>query len=418
MNAVVGGTLVDPEGHGTLAGTLLWEGEELLGITTDAAQAKQAAPLDAKGGLILPAFVCGHVELGLALFPGLPRASKSEADEARTRRFLDALDRDALAASVRLAAMEALLSGVTVVFDLWRGLLLDGALDVIAGAAQEVGLRVCTGADVDESRGAARAREAIKENGRFHATTLAGAWARGAMGFSDPARVDETLIEASSAARRGEMISHVIHGGTAPSRRRLAERGVLRPGSVVVVRDVLDDEERGLLRDLQTWSVTTPRADLADAKAAPPLRGIAARTCLGGWGASADVLAERDAARAARTASDPALDPAGAWSLLARGWGLAAETFDLPFGRFSAGAPADLVVLEPALQAPVSPVTVSEHLERAGARRVRHVLCAGEVVVRDSVPTRVDPARIREEARAALLRSWKAAGLRSPLPPA
>lgn len=412
MKAVRGGTVVDPEaaGAGVKVATVLWEGDGILEAREPRDTGGADEVLDAEGCIVLPGFVCASTELSRALLPGLPPRA-GEEEEARLRRYLDALGPEGLAAAVRAAAVDAVRAGVTVVFDVWRGAWVDGALDVIARALEEVGLRGVLGADVSERRGVEAARAAIRENVRFHRSVETGGRFRGAMAVCDPDALEAVLLEAASEARRAEMPSHVVFGGTAESRRRLLERGMLRTGSLAVVASSMDEEERALLRDLRIWTATRPRADAARALPPPPLRGLHTRTALGGWGANADVLAERDAIVQARRGLDPEFGPATAWGFLAHGWDLAADTFDEPFGRYNRGAPADFVVLEPALHAPVTAATLREHLAHLDARRVRHVVAAGEVVVRDRRCVRVDESAVRSEARDAVRQVWTTAAL-------
>jgi cytosine/adenosine deaminase-related metal-dependent hydrolase len=97
------------------------------------------------------------------------------------------------------------------------------------------------------------------------------------------------------------------------------------------------------------------------------------------------------------------------WALLAHGHDIAASAFDLPFGRFTPGAPADFVVLDPAIPAPLAGGSLDAHLERASARRVRHVVVAGDTIVAGGRATRVDEREVRARAREHLERIWKRA---------
>ena len=412
MKALRGGTVVDPEaaGAGVKVASVLWDGDGIVEAREPLDTGGADEVLDAEGCIVLPGFVCASTELARSLLPGLPPRA-GEGEDERLRRYLDALGPDGLATAVRAAAVEAVRAGVTVVFDVWRGSWVDGALDVIARALEEVGLRGVLGADVSEARGVDAARAAVRENVRFHKRVETGNRFRGAMAVNDPDTLEAVLLEAASEARKAEMPSHVVFGGTAESRRRLLERGMLRPGSLAVVASAMDDEERALLRDLHVWTATRARADAARAVPPPPLRGLHTRTALGGGGPDADVLAERDALVHARRGADPEFSAATAWGFLAHGWDLAAETFDEPFGRYNRGAPADFVVLEPALHAPVTAGTLREHLARVDGRRVRHVVCAGEVVVRDRACVRVDESAIRTDARDVARQVWATAAL-------
>jgi cytosine/adenosine deaminase-related metal-dependent hydrolase len=76
-------------------------------------------------------------------------------------------------------------------------------------------------------------------------------------------------------------------------------------------------------------------------------------------------------------------------------------------GTIDPGAPADLVVLAYLEPTPLEEANVAGHwLFGAGARHVRDVVVAGELVVADGRLTRVDQDRIAEEAAREAARLW------------
>lgn len=357
------------------------------------------------GMIAIPGLVCAHAEPALALLPGMPARPEDEA--ARVRRYVAALDREAIAAASRVCAADAARAGVTLVYALHRAPVFEGVLDEIAAAFAEVGIRVVAAAAIDErAAGVEGARAALAENVRFAGVCAArdDGMAAAMAGIADPEALPSLLPEVVGAVRRAEMPFHVVLSGTPAARRRLAEKGALRPGSVGVIAAVLDEEERALMRDLQVFLATTPRADAAR-RALPPLRGLARTGVLGGMGALADVLAESAALGVAR-ATEPPEQRVPVWRLLSNGWDLAAETFERTFGRWNPGSPADFVLLDEPVPGSPSPVSVRVHLEHAGARHVRHVVVRGRVVVRDRALALADEAAIRGRAREAAEAVW------------
>lgn len=383
------------------------EGGEIVSCAplASAAPAGGADVLDASGALVLPGLVCAHVESGLEFRPGFPaRAKESEAEAVR--RLLDAHDEASLAAAARRVALRAAKSGVTVLFDLWRGRMIDGALDVIADAFAEVGIRAAIAVAVDERHdGVAGARRAIAENARFADAAREPARFRAMMGIADPARVLASVGELTTAARKREMSMHVLYGGDAAARRAIAERGALRPGSVVVLDAPIDMEERALLRDLAAWTVTRPREEAARGAPPVPLDSVVARVALGGWHGSGEVLLDA-AALGARHGTAGSIDVPRIAALLAHGWDLAAEIFDVPFGRYGAESPADFSVFEPPIAAPVTASTIPAHLARLSPAHLHTVVCAGEVVVERGRATKVDEAEVRAKALEQAKRVW------------
>ena len=107
-----------------------------------------------------PGLVCAHTHLYSAMARGLPGPDVSPTTflgilEAIWWRLDIALDLDAIAASARLGALEALESGCTALIDHHESpRAIEGSLDVIADACAEVGVRVCCAYGVTDRHGA------------------------------------------------------------------------------------------------------------------------------------------------------------------------------------------------------------------------------------------------------------------------
>jgi cytosine/adenosine deaminase-related metal-dependent hydrolase len=99
------------------------------------------------------------------------------------------------------------------------------------------------------------------------------------------------------------------------------------------------------------------------------------------------------------------------WPLdrLAEGARVAGEAFGEPLlGSLVPGAPADVVVLGYPAVTPVDAATLAAHwLFGIGAGAVRDVIMAGEPVVRDGRPVRVDPDAVAAEAHSGATRLWR-----------
>lgn len=392
---------------------LLWDGGSLSGDTLPA-DASGKTPLergllDATNGFTLPGLVCAHVEPVLSLFAGFP-SKKDESAADRAWRIGEALERDDVGAAALACAADAALAGVTTVYALHRAPVYEGVLDTIADAFRAVGVRVVAAVAADEAHGGAgAARAATRENVRFASACAerADGMAAAMAGIADSRAIPTTLLETVGDARRAELSCHVVLTDPPDARRSLAEKAALRPGSVAVIAAPLDDEERALLRDLEVVPATTPRADTARGVPPPSLRGLSRRAVFGGRDGIADVLAERDA-YLARAATQPESDRIPWWRGLSNGWDLAATTFDLPFGRFVEGSPADLAVFDAAAPGEVTPASLPAHVELLGARHVRHVVVAGRVLVREG--ELVSASNDASDRRKAASAAWRRVG--------
>ena len=120
-----------------------------------------------------PGLVCAHHHLYSALARGLPGPPSPPTTflgilEPIWWRLDVALDLDAIAASARLGALEALEAGCTALIDHHESPnAIDGSLDVIADACAEVGVRVSCAYGVTDRHGVDGAKAGLAENERF-----------------------------------------------------------------------------------------------------------------------------------------------------------------------------------------------------------------------------------------------------------
>jgi 5-methylthioadenosine/S-adenosylhomocysteine deaminase len=105
------------------------------------------------------------------------------------------------------------------------------------------------------------------------------------------------------------------------------------------------------------------------------------------------------------------LDTGMTWPLdrLAEGARVAGEAFAEPLlGQLVLGAPADVVVLRYPAVTPVEAATLAAHwLFGLSAGSVNDVFVAGEPVIRDGRPVRVDPEALAAETRDGATRLWR-----------
>ena len=137
--------------------------------------------------------------------------------------------------------------------------------------------------------------------------------------------------------------------------------------------------------------------------------GALPRLALGTDGIGADMFEESHAAFF--RAREDSLDFGPDWMLarLAESARLAGRVFEEPLlGTLEPGAPADLVVLDYATPAPLDAASFGGHwVFGLSSRHVRDVMVAGEWVVRDRRPTRVDPDELAARASTQAARLWR-----------
>jgi cytosine/adenosine deaminase-related metal-dependent hydrolase len=248
-----------------------------------------------------------HVYSGLAPF-GMP------PPEPVPRNFLEilervwwrldrALDESSLRAAARCYVGEALLAGTTVLIDHHESPeFVEGSLDVLADACQELGMRalLCYGA-TERNGGAEEARRGLAECRRF-ALDNDRPLVRGCVGLHASFTVSDDTVRAAGELCRelGSVLHvHVAEDGAdvEDARRRgwpgplerLAELGALPPGSILAhgvhldAGQIREAERRGL------WLVQNPRSNRGNRVGYPAHLGASRRVALGTDGYPADL---------------------------------------------------------------------------------------------------------------------------------
>ena len=362
--------------------------------------------LDCAGAVELrPGAVNAHTHLYSALAPfGMPPPARPprnflEILELVWWRLDRALDARSLRASARWAIAESLLAGTTALVDHHESpSFIEGSLDVLADAAQELGARVVVGYGATErnggreeaTRGLAECERFSKANRRPLVTGLvalhasftvsddtvreAGALAR-ALGVGVHVHVAEDGADVEDARRRG-------YPGPL---ERLIDLGALPRGSIVAHGTHLDEAQVRRVDEAGAWLVHNPRSNEGNRVGYAKALGASAHVALGtdGWPAEMDV--EREALMRLGRAhgdTDAALD-----ARVAGGWELLGALTGRRFGAIDAGAVADVVVSAP-------------------GDEPRHVLVEGRPVVVDGALVTGDLEEIRAHAREVAPRLW------------
>jgi cytosine/adenosine deaminase-related metal-dependent hydrolase len=299
-----------------------------------------------------------------------------------------ALDRDTLDAGARLYVAESLLHGTTCLVDHHESpAFIDGSLDVLADACQELGMPavLCYGA-TERNRGLPEAEQGLAECRRFVRENQRPL-VRGVIGLHASFTVsDETICQAADLARELETVLH-LHMAEGPedledarSRGyrspldRLQQLDALVPGSLMAHGVHLTADEVRLCADHGIWLVQNPRSNRGNRVGYPRHLAASPLVALGTDGYPADMDAEQAALLEEAPQHGDHLDRAG--RRLATGHELAAQLFG------KAGLP----------EAEVG----------AGAVRI-----AGRDLVRDGALVHADLDAIRARARAQAERLWQ-----------
>jgi cytosine/adenosine deaminase-related metal-dependent hydrolase len=345
-----------------------------------------------------------HIYSALAPYgmpaPASPPETFTEILDQVWWRLDRALDEGSLAASARLYAAEALLAGTTTLFDHHESPnLIEGSLDILADACQELGLRavLCYGA-TERNDGRAEAELGLGECRRFALANRRGL-VRGIVGLHASFTVsNETLDEAARLC--GELgsvvhvhvaedvadLSHAHARRYAGPLERLMERGALPPGSILAHGVHLEKPQVHAVVDHGCWLVQNPRSNHGNRVGYPRALWASDRVALGTDGYPSDMRAEL-AFLERMAAENPGSEHAGGEAVRARlpaGRRLAAE-------RFGAELAGDMLELEPGPN---------------GHARVVRATVDGRVVVEAGVLVHADLEEIQARAREAARRLW------------
>jgi cytosine/adenosine deaminase-related metal-dependent hydrolase len=328
-------------------------------------------------GAVTPGLVCAHHHLYSALARGMPAPPRTpttftEILEQIWWRLDSALDLDMLRASARLGAVEALLCGTTGIVDHHESPnAIEGSLDVIAAACAEVGVRVVCAYGVTDRHGADGARRGLAENERY-----LRAGGRGLVGVHAAFTCSDDTLDAAAGLARDLGVGVHIHVAEGPADVEAGGRlEALAADDWLLVHCVLLD------RPLRGTIAHNPRSNMNNGVGyARPAR-VDNDVVLGTDGIGADMLEEFRLAYVAHRADDMLAVPDTAWRWLTNGH------------RFLPECAGDRVTWT------YDHADSPWHVAFTPGMRVTDVVgAAGEVLVADGVPTRVDLAEVRAQA--------------------
>jgi putative selenium metabolism protein SsnA len=386
--------------------------------------------LDCGGALVLPGNVCAHTHVYSTLARGMPfdlpaPTSFLEILQRLWWRLDRALDHEIIRSSALVAAYEAIRSGTTTLFDHHASPnAVDGSLDVIAEAFEEVGIRSVLCYEITDRDGPQRAREGIEENGRFIARVADGRWplSRAMVGAHasftlSPATLDACVGLCRQVGRglHVHVAEDAVDQADAVARHgtrvvpRLSEAGALGPDSLLAHAVHIDPAEAQLIVRSGATVAHNPRSNMNNGVGRTPLAWLGEAVALGSDGIGGDLFEESRAAYLRLREDDIGASPPDALRMVGRGARRAGASFGEPLlGRLVDGAPADVVVLDYVPPTPIGPQQLAGHwMFGLGGARVRHVVVAGEPVWVDGRSTRLDPEELSLGARRSARRLWE-----------
>ena len=356
-------------------GAVAIEGTKIAAVGETEAIKKQygdAEFIDAKGGVIMPAFINTHEHIYSAMARGLSIKGYNP------KGFLDILDgqwwtidRHLTLEQTKYSAVETLLScirnGVTTVFDHHASFgQIGGSLFTIAAVAKELGVRACLCYEISDRDGMDKARESVMENAEFIRYALKDDtdMIAGMMGMHAQFTISDATMELAAANKPDEVGYHIhvaegiedLHDCLKKYGKRIVDRlmdfNILGEKTLLGHCIYINPHEMDLIKDTNTMVVHNPESNMGNACGCPPTMELVHRGILTGLGTDGYTHDMLESYKVANVLHKHHLcDANAAWGevpkmLFENNAAIANRYFKTPLGVLKEGAAGDVIVVD------------------------------------------------------------------------
>ena len=421
-----------PDGGVVIEGTKIKE----VGKTAELkAKYPEAEFIDAKGGVIMPAFINAHTHIYSALARGL---SIKGNNPTNFYEVLDgtwwAIDRRLTLKGTRASAdalyIDCIKQGVTTIFDHHASYAeIPGTLHTIAESAKKFGIRSCLCYEVSDRDGEEKCLQAIQENADFiteceqRKDPMLAAMFGGHALFTISDKTFDRMVAANNG-RTGYHI-HVSEGmndvydslqkyGRRPV-QRLQDHGILGEKTILGHCIHVNSAEIEIIKNTNTMVVNNPESNMGNAVGTCPVLPLYKAGILLGMGTDAytnDMLESLKVALCAQRQN--ACLPNVAWCevtdmLFKNNAKIGAKYFPDELGVLKAGAAADVIVMDYKPFTPFSDANIDGHMIFGmTGRQCQTTIANGKLLMKDreliGIDEEAENAHILEEAK----KLWRA----------
>ncbi len=435
MQIITNGRLItrDPAAPYFEKGAVAYEGTKIVAVGEETklrAQYPDAKIIDAKGGVIMPAFINAHTHIYSALARGLSIVGNNPTN---FYEVLDgtwwAIDRkltlEGTMASADALYIDCIKQGVTTIFDHHASYCeIPGSLFAIADSAKRFGVRSCLCYEVSDRDGEEKCLQGIRENADFitycekEQNPMLKAMFGGHALFTISDKTFERMVEANNG-RTGFHI-HVSEGmndvydslqnyGRRPV-QRLQDHGILGEKTILGHCIHVNSAEIDIIKQTNTMVVNNPESNMGNAVGICPVLALYKNGILLGMGTDAytnDMLESLKVALCSQRSN--ACLPNVGWCevtdmLFKNNAKIGARYFPDELGVLKPGAAADIIVMDYKPFTPFSDANIDGHMIFGmTGRQCQTTIGNGKLLMLDRELVGVDEeavnAHILEEAK-------------------
>ena len=389
--------------------------------------------IDAKGCIVMPGLICSHTHLyGIAL-RGSALNIEPPSDFLQILQRVwwpvdEALTNEDAYATTLAAGLESLINGTTCYADTYSAPnAIEGSLDQIERASNEVGIRGIISFEATERRSADEGTRGLKENLRFLAKKERGR-ARGMISLHASFTVSDDLVSRGVEASQKLRVPLTIHVSEGPndgyhnmerygrrSVERLHDRGLLSSRAVLAHCVHLNEREIELIAKSSASIAHNPMSNMLNAVGVASLLEMQDRGVNVGLGNDGYVFDMFENMRAGfllqrvarRNPNRPTPQEVIEMCTVnaAKAYGLSS------LGSLEAGKKADIIVVRPTFTAtPYSGSIYGYIVNSVRGPDVRDAIVDGEIVVRNRKVLTVDVQRAEARVLKAMQKLWNRLG--------
>ena len=386
----------------------------------------EAEFVDAKGGVIMPAFINTHEHIYSAMARGLSIKGYDP------HGFLDILDglwwtidrhltNEQTRQSARVTFIDSIKNGVTTVFDHHASFgQIKDSLFAIEDAAKEFGVRACLCYEVSDRDGMDKSREAVLENARWikHALADDTDMFAGMMGMHAQFTISDETMEFAAANKPDEVGYHIhvaegiedLHDCLHKYGKRIVDRlydcNILGSKTLLGHCIYVNPHEMELIKATDTMVVHNPESNMGNACGCPPTMEIVHRGILTGLGTDGYTRYVLESYKVANVLHKHHLcDANAAWGevpqmLFEGNAKIANRYFKKQLGVLKEGAAADVIVTDYVPRTPMDASNINSHiLFGMTGRSVVTTVCNGKVLMKDRELIGIDEEKVLYEVR-------------------